>query len=57
MGTYRVRAGLLTLLWSVQIHMREDAMPQTVLAIATARLAREMLRRDDCYEGLCPDPP
>lgn len=57
MGTYRVRAGILTLLWSVQIHMREDAMPQTVLAIATARLAREMLRRDDCYEGLCPDPP
>ena len=26
-------------------------MPQTVLAIATGRLGREMLRRDDSYEG------
>jgi len=36
---------------SVQIHMKADAMPQTVLSIATVKLAREMLRREDCYEG------
>ena len=35
----------------LQIHMREDAMPQTVLSIATVKLAREMLRREDCFEG------
>ncbi len=26
-------------------------MPQTVLSIATVKLSREMLRREDCYEG------
>ena len=26
-------------------------MPQTVLSIATIKLSREMLRREDCYEG------
>ena len=26
-------------------------MPQTVLSIATVKLAREMLRQEDCYEG------
>ena len=26
-------------------------MPQTVLSIATVKLAREMLRKEDCYEG------
>ena len=36
---------------ALQIQMREDVMPQTVLAIATGRLGREMLRRDDSYEG------
>lgn len=35
----------------MQIHMNEASMPKTVLSIATTRLAREMLRRDDCYEG------
>ena len=29
-------------------------MPQTVLSIATVKLAREMLRKENCYEGaLC----
>lgn len=37
---------------ALQIQMREDVMPQTVLAIATGRLGREMLRRDDSYEGV-----
>lgn len=35
----------------LQIHMREEAMPQTVLSISTVKLAREMLRREDFYEG------
>ncbi|CAL5221103.1 g3236 [Coccomyxa viridis] len=35
-----------------EIHMKEDAMPQTVLSIATVKLSREMLRREDCYEDL-----
>jgi hypothetical protein len=34
-----------------QVQMKEDAMPQTVLSIATVKLAREMLRKEDCYEG------
>ena len=44
-------APLTMLCCPLQIHMREDAMPQTVLSIATVKLAREMLRREDCYEG------
>ncbi|CAL8468957.1 g8498 [Coccomyxa elongata] len=35
-----------------EIHMNEAAMPKTVLCVATTRLAREMLRREDCYEDL-----
>lgn len=35
-----------------EIHMNEASMPKTVLCVATTRLAREMLRREDCYEDL-----
>lgn len=35
----------------LQVRMNESCMPKTVLCIATNRLAREMLRREDCYEG------
>ncbi len=31
--------------------MNEASMPKTVLCIATTRLAREMLRKEGCYEG------
>ena len=31
--------------------MNEGAMPQTVLCIATPKLARDMLRREGAYEG------
>lgn len=34
-----------------QVHMSEGAMPQTVGCVGTAQLVRDMLRRDDCYEG------
>lgn len=43
---------LSQMLPGLQIHMKEDAMPQTVLSIATVKLSREMLRREDYYEGV-----
>ena len=35
----------------LQVNMSEAAMPQTVLCVATPRLAREMLRKEGAYEG------